>query len=328
MTFGLSWGIQRGVDFDFHEICFAVPLLAFALEALLASRYRAALLWALPLILVKEDLGVTLAALALVVAARAWRNDPRAAGWALATAAFGLVAALLVFTVAIPAFNSGGDYGYWTKLHNNGGPMDGLDIKARTLLWVLLPTTGLLALRSPLLLVALPTLGWRMVSADDHYWGTDWHYSAVLMPVVLLALADGIDRARRSSRPWMRAYALQLPTAVAAGTLALTPSLPLAALTNGATYEKSARVSRVDALLARIPDGASVEADISPIARLTSRCRVFWIGGTKGEVPDWIAFDNSSGWVPNPLEYSRQLHPDVHFTQAGSSDGFVLLRRT
>ncbi|MGG8410281.1 DUF2079 domain-containing protein [Streptomyces sp. 12297] len=328
VAFGLSWGIQRAVDFDFHEICFAVPLLAFALEALLASRYRAALLWALPLVLVKEDLGVTLAALALVVAARAWRNDPRAARWALATAAFGLVAGLVVFTVAIPAFNTGGDYDYWTKLHDSGGPLDGLDTKTRTLLWVLLPTTGLLALRSPLLLVALPTLGWRMVSADDHYWGTDWHYSAVLMPVVLLALADGIDRARRSPRPWLRAYALQLPTAVAAGALALTPSLPLAALVEGGTYEKSERVSRVEALLARIPDGASVEADVGPISRLTSRCRVFWIGGTKGVVPDWIAIDNSSGWVPDPLEYSRQLHPDARFTEAGGTDGYVLLRHT
>ncbi|MEU1027007.1 DUF2079 domain-containing protein, partial [Streptomyces sp. NPDC005904] len=74
VAYGLSWGIQRAVDFDFHEICFAVPLIAFSLEALLRQRWRAALLWALPLVLVKEDLGLTLAAIALVVAFRAHRR--------------------------------------------------------------------------------------------------------------------------------------------------------------------------------------------------------------------------------------------------------------
>ncbi|WP_341483602.1 hypothetical protein [Streptomyces endophytica] len=37
---------------------------------------------------------------------------------------------------------------------------------------MLLPTTGLLALRSPLLLVALPTLGWRFLSHEPHYWAS------------------------------------------------------------------------------------------------------------------------------------------------------------
>ncbi|MER7758571.1 DUF2079 domain-containing protein [Streptomyces sp. NPDC097619] len=327
LAYGLSWGVQKAVDFDFHEICFAVALLAFSLEALLAGRHRAALWWALPLVLVKEDLGVTLAAVALVVALRARRNDPRTARLALATAFFGLLAALVIFSLVIPAFNTAGDYDYWTKL-DGPGPLDGWDTKFRTLLWILLPTTGLLALRSPLLLVALPTVGWRFLSGDDHYWGTDWHYSAVLMPVLALALVDAVDRARRSPRPWLRSSAQQAPAAVAAAALALTPSLPLAALTEGRTYEKSARVTEVEALLARIPDGASVEADVGPIARLTSRCRVFWIGGTKGVVPDWIAVDNSSGWIPDPREYARQLHPDASFVPAGAAHGFVLMKRT
>ena len=89
LAYGLSWGIQRAVDFDFHEMCFAVPLIAFSLEALLAGRWRRALLWALPLVLVKEDLGVTVAAIALVVALRRPPHSPRAALWALAVAGVG-----------------------------------------------------------------------------------------------------------------------------------------------------------------------------------------------------------------------------------------------
>ncbi|MFJ7155914.1 DUF2079 domain-containing protein [Streptomyces sp. NPDC101118] len=327
VAFGLSWGVQRAVDFDFHEICFAVPLIAFALEALLAHRWRAALWWALPLVLVKEDLGVTLSAVALLVALRARRTDPRAAWWALGTAVFGLAAALLVFTVVIPAFNTGGDYGYWDKLASHG-PLDGLDTKIRTLLWILVPTTGLLALRSPLLLVLLPTLGWRFLSGEEHYWSTDWHYNAVLMPVLALALVDAADAARRSPRPWLRSYALHAPVAVAAAALALTPHQPLAALTEAPTYRKSERVTEAEELLARIPDGASVEADVGPIARLVSRCRVFWIGDTRGVVPDWIALDNDSGWAGNPVEYAAKLHPGETFTLFGQASGYVLLKHS
>ncbi|MFD6875164.1 MULTISPECIES: DUF2079 domain-containing protein [unclassified Streptomyces] len=328
-AYGLSWGIQRAVEFDFHEICFAVPLLAFALEALVARRWWAALGWGLPLLLVKEDLGVTLAALALVVAWRARRTDRWAARAAVAVAVLGVVAAVLVFTVVIPAFATDG-YAYWDKLDGAGpGPLDGLGTKLSTLAWVLVPTTGLLALRSPLLLVAAPTLGWRFLSGDEHYWSTDWHYSAVLMPIAALALADALDTSRRSPRPWLRAYSLQLPAALLAAGLALSATtLPLARLGEASTYERPARVGTVERLLARIPDGASVESDIAPITRLTSRCRVFWIGDTKGVLPDYVVYDNASGWAgEDPVGYARQLHPDARFTLVGTARGTVVLRR-
>ncbi|MET9321772.1 DUF2079 domain-containing protein [Streptomyces sp. NPDC003038] len=326
-AYGLSWGIQRAVEFDFHEIAFAVPLLAFALEALLARRWRAALLWGLPLLLVKEDLGFTLAALAVVVAWRAMPGDRRAGWTALAVAAGATVAAVLVFTVVIPAFATAG-YGYWDKI-GGAGPLDGLSTKLPTLAWVLIPTSGLLALRSPLLLVAAPTLGWRFLSGDEHYWSTDWHYSAVLMPVVTLALVDAIDTVRRGHRPRLRAYALHLPTAVLAAGLALSATtLPTAQLAEARTYEKPARAGAIERLLAQIPDGASVEADTTPLTRLTSRCRVFWIGGSRGVVPDWIAIDNSSQWAgEDPTAYARQLHPGERFTLVDEAGGIVLMRR-
>nr|WP_301374659.1 DUF2079 domain-containing protein [Streptomyces xanthophaeus] len=327
IAYGLSWGIQRAVEFDFHEIAFAVPLLAFALEAVLARRWRAALLWGLPLVLVKEDLGFTLAALAVVVAWRARDGNRRIAVAALGVAAAACVFAVLVFTVLIPAFATAG-YGYWDKI-DGAGPFAGIGTKLTTLAWVLIPTSGLLALRSPLLLVAAPTLGWRFLSGDDHYWSTDWHYSAVLMPVVALALVDAVDTVRRSERPWLRSYALQLPTAVLAAALALSATaMPTSKLAEARTYEKPERVTAIERLLDRIPDGATVEADTTPLTRLTSRCRVLWIGGSKGVVPDWITIDNSSKWAgEDPTGYARQLHPDERFTLVGEAAGIVLMQR-
>ncbi|MFE4538839.1 DUF2079 domain-containing protein [Streptomyces scopuliridis] len=325
--YGLSWGVQRAVEFDFHEIAFAVPLIAFSLEALLTGRWRAALCWALPLVLVKEDLGLTAAAIALVVAARARRTAPRMVPDALAVAALAVVAAVLTFAFVIPAFNSAETYDYWVKVEGGGGPLDGFDTKFRTLLWLLLPTTGLLALRSPLILIALPTLGWRFLSSDDHYWGTDWHYSAVLMPIVMLALVDAAERARRAARPWLRSYARQLPAAVAGAALALTTSLPLSALAEPDTYRVRPEVRAVERLLDRIPDDATVEANVGPISRLTSRCRVFWVGSTRGITPEYIALDNGSGWVGDPVAYAKRLHPRATYTVAGEAGGYLVLER-
>ncbi|MFF7390935.1 DUF2079 domain-containing protein [Streptomyces scabiei] len=328
VAYGLSWGLQNAVDFDFHEICFAVPLIAFSLEALLRRRWRAALLWGLPLVLVKEDQGLTLAAIAVVVALRARREGAsRVVPYAIGVASFGAVATLLAFTLIIPAFNTAGASDYLAKV-GGSGPLDGVDVKIRTVLWLLIPTSGLLALRSPVLLAVLPTLGWRFVSSDDNYWGTAWHYSAVLMPIITLALVDALPAARRSSRPWLRSYALQLPAAVLAASLALTTALPLGNLTKADAYRVPAEVGAVDRMLDTIPDGATVEANIGPIARLTSRCRVFWIGRAKGLAPDYIVFNNRSRWVKDVPAFARQLHPRDTYVLRGVIQGFVLLKRT
>ncbi|GAA2475726.1 DUF2079 domain-containing protein [Streptomyces longisporus] len=327
VAYGLSWGLQRAVDFDFHEICFAVPLIAFSLEALLARRWRPALLRALPLLLVKEDLGLTVAAIALVVALRC-RRSPRALGYALTVAVLGIAATLVTLTLVIPSFNTSGGYEYWTKVDSGFTLFDGTDIKLRTLAWLLIPTSGLLALRSPLSVVALPTLGWRFYSSDDHYWGTGWHYSAVLMPVVALALVDALTRARVSSRPWLRSYAQHLPAAVAAAALALTTTLPLATLTESATYDTPEGVPRIERALDRIPDDATVEADIGPSSRLTSRCRVFWIGATRGITPDYIALNNTGKWVDDVQAYAHQLHPHARYAIDDAAYGYVVLKRS
>src|SRR5499427_9715752 len=68
VAYAFSWGLQQMVTFDFHEIAFAVPLLAFSLSALVRRRLRPAVAWALPLVLVTDDQGFTVAAIGLVIA--------------------------------------------------------------------------------------------------------------------------------------------------------------------------------------------------------------------------------------------------------------------
>ncbi|MEV6010147.1 DUF2079 domain-containing protein [Streptomyces sp. NPDC051976] len=344
VAYGLSWGVQRAVDFDFHEVAFAMPLLAFALEALIRRRWHTAMWWSLPLVLVKEDLGASVALIGLVVLLRAREDDegtgPRTSAYAIALMAFGVLSSALEIKVLIPHFYGPG---YDAFNHINGdGALTGhipVDTAIRTLLWILVPAGGLLALRSPLMLVALPTIGWRFISHYPENWGTAWHYSAVLMPVVFLAFVDaafgltGKGAAKDAgdagrSRRNLVAYAAALPAAMAGAALALSTQLPVATLTHTDTYKVNAHTKAVEKLLDQIPSGSTVEANVGPISRLVHRTTVYWVGGSKGVVPDYMALDNGSGWVQDPVGYASQLHPQAHFAVIASAEGYVILHRT
>jgi uncharacterized membrane protein len=70
-AYAFSWGLQQMIDFDFHEVALAVPLLAFSVSALVRRRPGAAIGWALPLVFVKEDQGFTVAAIGALLCASA-----------------------------------------------------------------------------------------------------------------------------------------------------------------------------------------------------------------------------------------------------------------
>ncbi len=232
-AFGFSWGLQQMVDFDFHEIALAVPLLAFSASALVRRRPRAAVAWAVPLVLVKEDQGFTVAAIGLLLGLSAafppaqggWRSrlplaggagagddsrwgDGSSALWGgLFLMAWGLLWSLVAILVIIPHFNPLHEYYYWKdggvigggRSFSAGGLLSqsaaGWAEKLQTVLLLLLPT-AFLALGSPVALAALPSLALRFMSSNSAYWGTEWHYNASLMPILFISAAETIGRLR------------------------------------------------------------------------------------------------------------------------------------
>ncbi|QDY81227.1 DUF2079 domain-containing protein [Streptomyces qinzhouensis] len=288
LVYGLSWGIASAVAFDFHEVALAVPLVSAAVVALGRRRWGAAVLWAAPLVLVKEDLGLTLAA---VGAYLAWKG-PRRLG--LLTAAAGLTASAVEIKLLLPAFNPAGGYAHGENLGEGAhgsllatiafAPLDALrpDIKAMTLVLVFAPS-ALLALRSPLALLALPTLTWRMLSQNAFHWGTSFHYSAVLMPIVTAGLIDALRHWRTTGpaaepgfgarSPAARHIRASLVTALAV-TAVILPSFPLAQLAQRATWRTGEHAAAARAVLAKIPDGATVAATNRLVPQLTARTEV------------------------------------------------------
>jgi hypothetical protein len=206
IAYGCSWGLQQMIDFDFHEIAIAVPLLAFALSALVRGRLRATVLWALPLVLVKEDQGFTVAAIGIYLvfsglSARTVDRSRVRAGMFLTV--WGLAWSFLAIAVIIPHFNAAHVYSYWNAggaFAPGGTPSAGAVVtqffhdwpyKLGTVVLLLLPT-AFIALRSPVALIALPSLGLRFESTNSAYWGTDWHYNATVVPILFVAAVDAL----------------------------------------------------------------------------------------------------------------------------------------
>ncbi|MER7671664.1 DUF2079 domain-containing protein [Kitasatospora sp. NPDC096128] len=345
---GASWGIVRAAADDFHEIAFAVPLLAFAATALGRRRPLAAALWSLPLLLVKEDLGLTVGAVGLLIAWQA-RQDRRAPLPGLALAVTGVLATAFTLLVVLPALNPNGGFDYWQQLDSGGGhsPLWALPLRLGwppikwLLLFLLAATTGFLGLRSPLVLLCAPTLAWRLLSTNPHHWGVSYHYSAVLMPIVFAALVDAVRRARakeaadtpsKAAAPRRIRRALAVTALVTAVTL---PLYPLHEVVMPEAWRTSPRLTETQAMLRLIPDDATVAASNRLAAQLTSRTEATLVcqepvGDDPG--PEWVAVDLQDPSVQSPCATAATARMLTVYQEHGyhrliDRDGLLLLRR-
>ena len=370
-AYGFSWGLQQMVNYDFHEIAFAVPLLAFSLSALVRGRIRPAVLWALPLVFVKEDQGFTLAAIGLIMAFGYRRRGP-----GLFVAGWGLLWSFLAILVILPHFNASHTYGYWFAggaVSGAGGHLslgglwgnlaNGASVKLPTLALILLPT-AFIAVRSPLILAAVPSLLLRFVGTNPDYWNTQWHYNATVMPIVFIAAIDAISRmqARRSARTpepgeagWGEAGppgagppgAAPPPPksprklAVTAGRYgaatmlgacaALAFQFPLSSLWTPSTYYLGPHVAAENAAMALVPNGATVATDLDLLAPLAARTDTFWLGNYATNRPtQYVVFDNqSTDWPPqaNVPAFVKSVTHNTRYRQIYAKDNVFVFRR-
>ena len=216
LVYVLSWGMQGAVAAQFHEIAFAMPMLAFASVAFVERRWVAVAAWSAPLVLVKEDMGLTVlmigVAVILTSVVPAWyrtctvgdssadgaddaRNRSRGLRLGVGMIVGGVAAFLFSVLVFLPAFNINGVWDYGLSSDKPASP-DALTQKVKVVVMLVL-TSGVIGLTSPWLLVVLPTLAWRFLGSVDFYWVWDnWHYNVTLMPIALGALLDVVARYR------------------------------------------------------------------------------------------------------------------------------------
>jgi uncharacterized membrane protein len=338
-AYAVSFGVVGAVAVQFHEIAFAMPLLALSLVALLRRRWLAAAAWAAPLVFVKEDLGATVLVLGALVAWRA-RDERRGRRAGLALAAWGAVWIVLTLGVILPALNPNGEYAYGGKLDLGAIARQpwlgviGLFDDGRKLgtLALLLATTGLVGLRSPVFLAAVPTILWRFWSDNYGYWDHTWHYSAVLMPIAFAALLDGVELAGRSPRPWLRRYSGAAVAVAVTVAVMLTPQLPLGRFGDRDFWQPNPRAAAAHRALAAVPPDVTVETDVGLMAYLVDHDDVYWLGNAGNPAADYLVFD--SKWQGSPAtagalaQWAAEHHPGATYEVVVDDDGYLVARRT
>jgi uncharacterized membrane protein len=284
----LFWGVKGAIEFDIHEVAFAVPLIAFGLWFTLDRRWTAAALCVLALLLVKEDLSFLVVAWGVVfLGYRQWWLGG-------ATMVAGVAWFEVVTRVVMPALDPGGPgFAYWSysqfgpdaiasAKHVVTHPWSLVTVavsplaKVKTMVLLFAPF-GLLTLLSwPAVVLSATLVAERMLSDNSWFWTTDRHYSATIAPILAIGAIDGLRRLRA----WMRArerpthWLVLVPAVAVAANLAITlaaADMPLRRLISPSTYSMSADDRAAAALVAQIPPDASVTTQSLLAPHLTHR---------------------------------------------------------
>ncbi len=340
-AYALSWGFQSALATDFHEVAFAVPLVALALERAQARRSGHAAIAAAALLLVKEDFGPFVAVFGIYLAVLGWRR--LGAGLAVG----GLVAFVVTTRWLIPLFG-GHDFAYWSygavgpdlpsaAWHVVRHPLDTLRIathppvKVRTMVWLFAPW-GFLPLVSPIVLLALPVLAERMLSTNEHYWSTAFHYSAVLMPVLAMGATDGLARLLRLLPRSLPRRRIGLAAGLAALAVAVfaVPQFAFRVLFLRSEWSTTPTMKAAARILAGVPDGVTIEADSHLGPHLTRRTTVLLLDQLPRGAP-WVVLDVADRDFP--FDDVAQARARLAYLRAngysvvGSAGGFRLLHR-
>ncbi len=341
-AYGFGWPVQALIDFDFHEIAFATPLAALAIDALDRRDDRRLLLWCGLLLLVREDMGVLVAMIGLLRLAQ--RRPPR---WPAGVMIFGGLAMYLLTTaVIIPHFATGHAFAYNNQFGSLGSSVPAAigtivtrpwhavavfftpAVKARTLALLVVPL-GLLCFRSRYALLALPLLAELFFNSRHFLWTAMFHYSALPWVILVLAMIDGADRLglfdedRRAVLARRALAALLVATPLA--LIAFGGKMEVGRLTHvrnsyrdqPADWQRSA-----SAVVAWLPDNVCITADSRLAPHLTRRDYTS-VPQANTPRPDFYALDtfapDTGGNPPAPT-------PAAVFTQAVAAGYHVAYR--
>lgn len=333
LAYAFSWGVQQAAVVQFHEVALGAPVLATCLWLLLRRSWVAAAAWGGLLVFVKEDLGLTVAAIGVVLA---WRSRRWLLGGALAL--WGLAWTWLALKVILPALNPKGQYDYGKNVSLGDIAADPVSIVAGILtndtkmatVLLLCVCVVFLLVRSEVALIAVPTLAWRFLSANEGHWGQSWHYSLMLMPTAYAAAVDGARRLR-ASRWWvLRGWGTHGPAMALAVTVALFNQMPLWELRKPERWELEARQAAAAEAVARVPTGAVVESDSSLMNQLVAGADVYYIGQQGNPVADFLVIDNvAGGWNTHvdARDYGGQIHPGTRWDVVFEREGYQVARR-
>ncbi len=272
---------------EFHPVALATPLLLFAFWHLDNDRLLPFGLCAVAAAACKEEIGLVVAGFGLWYALSKQR---RLAG--VVVAALGFAWSAIAIGVVIPHFHETGESDFYGRYSEVGGSAAGIvkttfthplriaeaAFSARDLHYLLelVAPLAALSLLAPLVLIAaVPELAVNLLSATTTQTSIHFHYTAGLIPPLVVAAVLGAKRLKRWSVP----VALAVVLAALVGNYRLGPIPGWRHVPGGETFQATAaRVTDHDRIAARalalIPKSAVVSATNTLGAHLSARRRV------------------------------------------------------
>ncbi|GAA1496190.1 DUF2079 domain-containing protein [Paeniglutamicibacter kerguelensis] len=340
----LWWPFQSIVNWEFHEVAFGVPIMAWIIWAFDRGRYWLVVGLASSLLLVREDMGITMVAVGIVLLFHKQ--------WAKAglTMAIGLAGYVVVTSYLIPLFSPAGAFTYWqyTALGASAGaaivflathPFQSIGIlfnhQLKLLLWLLsfLPL-ALLPLASPYVILGAPLLLSRLFNDRLNTWAPVYQYDAIMAPILILSavhvlgkLIDryGWTRIKVIAPAYLLAFAL-------VGTLFFHSIFPLGRTLTGANWSTSELVAAKERAVEMIPDGVCVESADTLVPHLTDRTYVGMMGDIGTDLSSWMIIDfneqEMGGWDPLLPPQALRRAEALGFKQVAPIDhGIMVLHR-
>jgi uncharacterized membrane protein len=331
IAYGLFWGLQQAAGYDVHEVAFAPPVMAGLILAMDRGRWRWFWIAAAVMMLIKEEL---IGVLVFVGAFLIVRGERRRGSILLISSA---AVFMTVVGVIIPAAGAG-------VFEYRSAFAEAIDHPWRIPTMLVTPGTkimtaflwiapfALLPLFSPLVVWLAPFACIRFLSTSPNHWGTIFHYSAPLAPVVAMAAADGLGRIiRRIGEPVARARTVATSAGVTVVLSSILPGhQPLWRLLSPNMYITSAVHRSGQAALALVPPDASVVAQAAIASHLTHRDEIYVLDRQAREAEYVIAATHLSPWPAASEHEIKTLVSERRrrgYALLFEQDGWILLRR-
>lgn len=280
---------------EFHPETLAAPFLLLLARARLTGSVRAHWIWFIAILACKENLALLLAAYC-VVHSIVDRKKPGAElwKWYWGPLALSVIWFVLCAKVITPSLN-GGNIDYLALYDRLGTSAGDIALKAilepnrivaslwqslthGNLVWGLLLPFLMLPLLSPRwLLIAAPIFLQHLLSWRSSEWTIYFHYAAPLLPMLWIALAEGVAAIyRRPATPvtLRRVLPLLVLAACIGGQLFLGPVGGMIASIENWRKTEADRNRRAE-FIHQIPPGASVVAPLPYLSHLALREHLF-----------------------------------------------------
>jgi uncharacterized membrane protein len=347
--FGLAYLLYPATGWltlnEFHPVALATPLLLFAFWYLDEDRLLPFAACAVAASLCKEEIALVVAGFGIWYALARRR---RLAG-ALIAAAGGAWAAIAI-GIVIPHYNTGAESAFYGRYSEVGGSAGGIldtlftdplriaeaafsSRDLRYLLHLAAPLAALCLLSPLVLIAALPELAINLLSATTTQTSIHFHYTAGLIPPLVIAAVFGAKRIGRRAVP----VATVVVLAAIGGNYWLGPIPGWRHVPGGQQFQATAaRVSDHDRIATRalklIPPEAVVSATNTLGGHLSERRRVLSFPFLQDAT--WVAADETQpGYadrhapVPTAVQLAA-LRRNPDWRLVFQADGILVFRRT